>query len=66
MLVAEAETVRFHAHVGLHHGRAGNVGGHAVLEHVAHAAERAAVLRLENFTDRYRANVFTHFGFLFS
>ena len=60
MLGAKAQTVGLNAHVGLHHGRAGDVGGHAVLQHVAHTAKGTALFGLENLVDGYRANVFSH------
>ena len=60
VLGAEAQAVCLHPHVGLHHGRAGDVGGHAVLQHVAHAAEGAAVLGHEYIVYGDGANIFSH------
>ena len=60
MLVAEAQAVGLHPHVGLHHGGAGDVGGHAVLQHVPHPAEGAALFGFEYLVDWDGANIFSH------
>ena len=60
VLGAKAQAVGLHPHVRLHHGGAGDVGGHAVLQHVPHAAEGAALLGEKHVVYGDGTNIFSH------
>ena len=44
---AKAQTVGFDAHVGLHHGRSGDIFRQPAFQHGVHPAERAALFGAE-------------------
>ena len=60
MGVAESLLVGFDSHIRFHHGRTGDIIRYPIFQHIAHAADGAAVPGFKYLADRDTGDIFPH------